>query len=325
MNSTVHKKIYKAALDALSVKPLATSALIESIMANLYRGIVSDEGRIGEFTEIRGLVGAVISEMKDNGVIAIENGECVAVSSSPLTLRLESCEQEIITFLKQVDKTKQQIRAHLQRRYRTDETKSNADDKLLFEYMGRILRLMITENKISLTEGKYTLSQQTAANLDDISDLLELKSTFISKIHRNGGEFFEHYIMTLLEKYSLKCRKTVVECRIIGGASDGGIDGIIKTVDPLGFKETIMVQAKNRTDLTNETVVRGFYGAVCAFGGSRGIFATTSDFHPSAKLFLSSIDNCVGLNGEDIFNIACECLYGIKKKGKKLLIDNKIL
>ena len=98
MNSNVHKKIYKAALDALSVKPLATSALIESIMANLYRGIVSDEGRIGEFTEIRGLVGAVISEMKDNGVIAIENGECVAVSSSPLTLRLESCEQEILTF-----------------------------------------------------------------------------------------------------------------------------------------------------------------------------------------------------------------------------------
>ena len=99
----------------------------------------------------------------------------------------------------------------------------------------------------------------------------------------------------------------------------------LKTLDPLGFKETTMIQAKNRTDLSTETTVRSFYGAVCASGGSRGIFATTSDFHPSAKLFLAGIDNCVGINGEDIFNMACECLYGIRKKNGKFVIDNKVL
>ena len=106
---------------------------------------------------------------------------------------------------------------------------------------------------------------------------------------------------------------------------DGGIDGIIKTVDYLGFRETVLIQAKNRTDLTVETTARGFLGAVYANGGNKGIFATTSDFHPAAKLFLNGIDNCVGLNGEDIFKMACAYTYGIKKKSGKLVVDNKIL
>ena len=87
----------------------------------------------------------------------------------------------------------------------------------------------------------------------------------------------------------------------------------------------MLVQAKNRTDATSETVVRAFLGAVYASGGTKGIFATTSDFHPAAKILLSGIDNCVGVNSEDIFKMACRNLYGIRKKSGKLVIDNKIL
>ena len=32
-----------------------------------------------------------------------------------------------------------------------------------------------------------------------------------------------------------------------------------------------------------------------------------------------------GINGEDIFKMACTYLYGIKKKSGKLVVDNKIL
>jgi len=86
-----------------------------------------------------------------------------------------------------------------------------------------------------------------------------------------------------------------------------------------------MVQTKNRTDTTNETTVRGFYGAVCARQGSRGIFVTSSDFHYSAKAFLDSIDNCVGIDGDGIFKMAVETRYGIKKVGSELTVDEKIL
>ena len=106
---------------------------------------------------------------------------------------------------------------------------------------------------------------------------------------------------------------------------DGGIDGILETVDSLGFRETIMVQTKNRLETTNETTVRGFYGAVCARQGSRGIFATTSDFHYAAKGFLESIDNCVGVDGKKIFEMALETRYGIKKCGAELSVDEKII
>ena len=86
-----------------------------------------------------------------------------------------------------------------------------------------------------------------------------------------------------------------------------------------------MVQMKNRIEVTNETTVRGFYGAVCAYRGTRGIFATTSDFHSSAKSFLDGIDNCVGVNGGKIFEMAKECGYGIRLRHGRYTIDNKVL
>ena len=86
-----------------------------------------------------------------------------------------------------------------------------------------------------------------------------------------------------------------------------------------------MVQTKNRAEIATETDVRGFYGAVCANQGSRGIFAISSDFHPAAKKFIDSIDNCVGINGEKIFAMAIDTSYGIKRESGKLLIDRKVL
>ena len=86
-----------------------------------------------------------------------------------------------------------------------------------------------------------------------------------------------------------------------------------------------MVQTKNRSDTVNETVARSFWGAVCAKQGSRGIFATSSDFHYSAKAFFDSIDNCVGVDGDKIFERARQTNYGIKKVGSELTVDEKII
>ena len=324
MNNSVHKKIYKAVLDAVSRSPMTHKALIEQTAIELYGGIVND-GQIGEFTEVRGLIGAVISEMKNDGVILLDNDTYSVGIRSPLSLRMENCEKDILELLKKEPQAKPQIRSYLQNLYKTTATPSTVDDNLLFNHLGQVLRRMLAEHKIEIFDGKYRLREEARANIQDISSMIELRAAFLSRIHSKGGEFFEHYIMMLLKKHQEKCGKKVIECKTTGGASDGGIDGIMITVDSLGFKETTMIQAKNRTDLTVETTVRSFYGAVCALGGSRGILATTSDLHPSAKIFLSRIDNCVGLVGEDIFRIACECLYGIRKKNGKLIIDKKIL
>ena len=123
----------------------------------------------------------------------------------------------------------------------------------------------------------------------------------------------------------MRMGKTVLEASVTGGSYDGGIDGIVKTRDTLGFVETIMIQTKNRNEIINETTLRGFYGAVIAKSGTRGIFATISDFHPMAKSFLDSIDDCVGVNGEKLFTMATDTSYGIIREGGKLKIDKEII
>ena len=324
MNSAVHKKIYKTVLDVLSADSLSHKELVEESVRRIYSGIASD-GQIGEFTEIRGLIGSVISEMKSDGVILYTDGTYSIGVGGLLPLRMERCEKEIVSLLSSKPMTKPELRSSMRRIFKTDITPSDADDRILYDYMGQILRRLTTLGVIEINNGAYSLKAESRAKIDDISAMLELKSAFIARLHSKGGEFFEHYIMTLLKKNEESYGKTVTECRVMGGAMDGGIDGIMKTTDHLGFRETILIQAKNRTDATNETVARGFLGAVYANGGTKGIFATTSDFHPAAKILLSGIDNCVGINGEDIFRMACKNLYGIRKKNGKLVIDNKIL
>lgn len=324
MNGSVHKKIYKTVLDVLSLHALTRRQLIEEAIGRLYEGI-DVSGQVGEFTEIRGLIGTVVEEMKTDGVILYDSGIYSIGASGTLPLRIEKCEKEIISLLSSGAKSKQEIRSHLRRTFGTDATASDSDDRILYEYIGRVLRRLTDGRMLQLVDGRYEIRVETRANIDDLNQMSKLKSDFITRIHRKGGEFFEHYILTLLKKNEEAHGKTVTECKTTGGTLDGGIDGIMKTVDHLGFRETVLIQAKNRTDLSNETTVRGFLGAVYASGGNKGIFATMSDFHPAAKLFLGGIDNLVGINGDDIFRMACKQLFGIRKKGGKLVIDTKII
>ena len=324
MNSAVHKKIYKTVLDVLSTGSLSHKRLIEESVRRLYDGI-DVGGQLGDFTEIRGLIGSVVAEMKSDGVILYDSGVYSLGSDGPIPLRLEKCEKEIVSLLLGGAKNKAEIRASLRKIFKTDATPSDSDDRILYDYMGQILRRLIETGIVELSGGVYSLKAETRADAGNIQEMLSLKSEFLTRLHKKGGEFFEHYILTLLKKNEEAHGKTVTECKTTGGTMDGGIDGIMKTVDYLGFRETVLIQAKNRTDLTVETTARGFLGAVYANGGTKGIFATTSDFHPAARLFFSGIDNCVGINGEDIFKMACTYLYGIKKKSGKLVVDNKIL
>ena len=323
MNSTMHKKIYGTVLDVLKNGKLQHNELIEKSVKRLYGQ--NADGHVGEFTEIRGLIGAVISEMKGDGVILYDKGVYSRGADGAMPMRMERCEKEIISLLGSGPRTKAEIRSHLRGIFKTNTTASDMDDRMLYDYMGQILRRLVDLCYIEVENGSYSLKAEVKANISDIAEMLELKTTFLSRIHRHGGEFFEHYIMTLLKKTEESYGKTVTECRVTGGSADGGVDGVMKTIDHFGFRETILVQAKNRTDLSSETKVRAFLGSVYAEGGAKGIYATTSDFHPGAKILLSGIENCVGINGDDIFDMACKVLYGIKKKSGKLVIDNKIL
>lgn len=316
-----HKKIYASVISLLESQPMTREELINRSFEKLSGKRGAYDGTIGDNSALRGSIGEVITEMSDMGVIAKSGGKYKIVPEKPIALRAENCEREIIALLSVEPMSNDALRSRLEKFFGTDKTPTLKDDSTLHSLIGQILKRLTYGGLITVCDGKYCIAPEKHADIDDINAIVSLRADFINQLHAKGGEFFEHYIMTLLGKYLSKNGKTVTENRVSGGTEDGGIDGVLKTVDTLGFRETVMVQAKNRIELTAETTVRGFYGAVCAKQGTRGIFATTSDFHASAAEFLNEIDNCVGVNGDMIFKMALECEYGIKRKGKKYKID----
>lgn len=327
MTSNEKKRLYTEVVRALDAGGLARAELLSRVGARLGLGEaeLSDTDTLSAGSKLRAQLGAILEAMEGRGLVYEKDGTVHLTESKPVTVKAFECEREIMKMLVGHSMTKHEIRSALEDIIGTRRTATVKDDHVLFSYIGQILKRLVNEGTLTLLDGCYSISPKKQAALGDLGASLELKADFLNRLHGCGGEFFEHYFLALMSKYLSKHGKTVTESYVTGGAADGGIDGVIKTVDCLGFRETVMIQTKNRKSYAPETDVRAFYGAVCAKMGSRGVFATSSDFHDTAKSFLLSIDNCVGVNGTKIFEMAMECAYGIKKQGGKYVIDERIL
>ena len=326
MSRNNHTRLYRIIVNTLEKSPLSREKLIFEALKSLGITIDDNFSSIDKSSLARGKIGAIINEMHSTGLIGIDvAGKYYLAYSKPVIIRIEKCEKEILLALTSGPKTKSEIREHLKKAFSTDKTATMKDDDLLYTYMGQILKRLSALGAITNSHEGFSLSEKAIAHVNDINQILSLRDDFLLRIHSKGGEFFEHYFLELISKYYQKQGKIILESYVTGGSSDGGIDGVIKTKDSLGFRETTMIQMKNRVQLTNETTVRGFYGALCAQGGTRGIFATTSDFYPSAKEFLDPLDNCIGLSGNDIFSMAMKVSYGIKRVGENYIINDTLL
>ena len=168
----------------------------------------------------------------------------------------------------------------------------------------------------------------------------KLQETFLKRLHKLGGDYFEYYSVYLLEKYSRRNGRRLEGLKISGGDHDGGIDGEIELTDRLGFRETIYIQAKNwdpdkgdeRLWTVGETLLQQFIGAcVCRQAKEgrqhcRGIFITTSRFTPEAKRILDEMqDKFIGYDGADLYETAKECEFGVIKKNGEWVLDENLL
>lgn len=323
-----HAKIFRGIASILEKVTCKREDIIKNIIDGfkLSKEELSDRSADGVYSTLRARIGTVLNEMLGNDLISVDgDGYYSLTAPTPVVVRIERCEREIIKALSEGSMSKKMLRDRLKRIFGTHKTATHKDDERLFTYIGQVTRRMISAGIITFNDGDYALAPKVSARLEDLKAILTLKAEFLHRIHEKGGEFFEGYFMTLLKRYYEKNKKQVLECFVTGGTADGGIDGIIKTRDELGFIETTMVQTKNRHEFASETDVRGFYGAVYAKRGTRGIYAICSDFHQSAMRFLEGLDNCIGINGERIFALAIECEYGIKRYRGRLTIDSKIL
>ena len=168
----------------------------------------------------------------------------------------------------------------------------------------------------------------------------KLREAFLKRLRSLGGDYFEYYSVYLLERYSMKNGRRLEGLKINGGDRDGGIDGEIELTDKLGFKETIYIQSKNwnpekgdeKLWVVGETLLQQFIGA-CACRQAkdgkqhcRGIFITTSRFTPEAKRILDTMsDKIVGYDGNDLYEAAKECSFGLIEKNGTWSLDEKLL
>ncbi|MBO5277047.1 MAG: restriction endonuclease [Clostridia bacterium] len=200
------------------------------------------------------------------------------------------------------------------------------------------------ENKPQKTETKPTAKQpqktDVRAKQKQPSSEEKLRETFLKRMRALGGDYFEYYSVYLLERYSMKNGRRLEGMKISGGERDGGIDGEIELTDKFGFRETIYIQSKNwdpdkgkeENWVVGETLLQQFIGA-CACRQAkdgkqhcRGIFVTTSRFTPDAKRILEDMsDKIVGYDGNDLYETAKECEFGIVKKNGEWALDEKLL
>ena len=203
------------------------------------------------------------------------------------------------------------------------ETKNTRDDMIVKSTIGVALSDMERAGLIERDGNSYVATPKLNKN----SKIWKGRTKFLDSIHSLGGYFFEEYTVRLLERYYTMLGYNVTRAERTGGSEDGGVDGILEVIDQFGFEEKILIQCKNR--VSNNTVttkeVREFYGSVCALGGSRGIYATTTRFHCEAEELLHSIPNCVGIDGDAIFRIAKKTGYGIKSVNGEDVIDTLVI
>jgi len=95
----------------------------------------------------------------------------------------------------------------------------------------------------------------------------------------------------------------------VGGAGDGGIDGVI-SLDKLGL-EKVYVQAKRWQQSVGRPEVQAFYGALAGQRANKGVFITTSSFTAQAAEFAKSVERVVLVDGARLVELMIDHEVGV--------------
>ena len=315
--------------------PMRRKQLIESCAAAL--GLRQQEADLrpdSAFVQEKSRLGACLTELLHAGVMEEDAAGFLRLCPGQVVDISPAVAREFVLRNLDVQTTtgKQALFRAAERYFATDRTPSRSDDNALRSLIGRSLLELEREGHISKTSRGYRRRADGEYPATELGGWLreaagggDLKRCFLEAVHTKGGEWFEVYCVNLLRRYYERTGKKTDEGAVTGGSNDGGIDGIIHTVDELGYRETVLMQMKNRHAVMTAKDVREFYGAVCAEHGSRGIFITLSSFHPEAQKFIDKVDNLTGVDGERLFSLAAKCSYGLIERGGVLAIDEQLL
>ena len=249
----------------------------------------------------RSLIGAVLNDSVETGEVTFTDNFYSLNRDVPIYIRSYEVKEFVKSILKEnVPYSKKEIFTKCEMAFGTNKTDTNKDDNRLRAYIGEYLSTCERKGTVTVADGKYYLSEERESAVDSFD-------RFIKSLNSSGGEGFERFGAILLRSFYEKSGVTVDECKVTGGSDDGGVDIVVRITDKLGFKDFICVQAKARRNAhVTLKEVREFIGAMHTQNGTKGIYLTTSVFHPDAEKLLNDVPHVTGIDGAKVYALAKE-------------------
>ncbi|HEY1216250.1 MAG TPA: restriction endonuclease [Bryobacteraceae bacterium] len=148
--------------------------------------------------------------------------------------------------------------------------------------------------------------------------LSELRRTVAAELQETlatvSPAFFETVVLDVLHRMGYGTSRT--DLQRVGGAGDGGIDGVI-SLDKLGL-EKVYVQAKRWQHAVGRPEVQAFYGALAGQRAAKGVFITTSAFTAQAVDFARSVERIVLVDGNRLADLMIEYEVGVTARTVKV-------
>ncbi|MCU1048270.1 restriction endonuclease [Stenotrophomonas maltophilia] len=146
------------------------------------------------------------------------------------------------------------------------------------------------------------------------SALAELKSATAAELLdcllRVSPGRFEIIVLDILHRLGYGASRS--DLLRVGGAGDGGIDGVI-SLDRLGL-DKVYVQAKRWKSTVGRPELQAFYGALAGQKAKRGVFITTSGFTPQAVDFVGSVEGIVSVDGNRLVGLMIDNEVGVSSR-----------
>ncbi len=175
---------------------------------------------------------------------------------------------------------------------------------------GQILKELIKNKVIIRNDGYYILPNETEKSLEERN-----KQAFNML---SDEELVNQTVRMLAQWYEFN-KYEVVEKLNIDGPQDGGIDGIIKMKDGMGYNEKVIIQVKNIHKESRSVPVkeiREFYGVYAADNeATKGIFVSNKKFHSESEKFVKKLSKYfILIDGNKWVQLANDCGYDISEK-----------
>lgn len=192
------------------------------------------------------------------------------------------------------------------------------------KYQEFMKRTRKKEDETTSTESSSTPEELVDSAVQDIKD--SVCEELLEKVRNVRPDTFETLVIELIKKMGYGDENDPMSGIRIGGAGDGGIDGVVKK-DVLGL-DTVYIQAKRYKSSNNVDPhdVRDFIGALATHGARKGIFITSSSFTPQGEKHAKDAGAngyiVVLIDGKKLADLMYE--HGVGVSNKKTIVLKKL-